>query len=160
MRDDEYPLAYFITWTTYGSWLPGDERGWVKRGERTVQPPDPLRQEVALNLMAEDAVVLSPSQRAAVEAMIVKHCAFRGWVLHARNARTNHVHVVASAPATGDTMRSQFKLWCSRALSEQAGLAVRGKDGQRRWWTEAGDIEWIDSDESLASVVHYVNELQ
>jgi hypothetical protein len=25
------PLAYFLTWTTYGTWLPGDERGWCKR---------------------------------------------------------------------------------------------------------------------------------
>ncbi len=26
------PLAYYLTWPTYGTWLPGDERGWVKRG--------------------------------------------------------------------------------------------------------------------------------
>jgi hypothetical protein len=25
------PLAYFLTWTAYGSWLPGDERGWVAK---------------------------------------------------------------------------------------------------------------------------------
>lgn len=24
------PLTYFITWTTYGTWLPGDVRGWRK----------------------------------------------------------------------------------------------------------------------------------
>src|SRR5262249_3307643 len=23
-------LAYFLTWTTYGTWLPGDARGWVQ----------------------------------------------------------------------------------------------------------------------------------
>ena len=33
------PLAYFLTWTTYGTWLPGDERGWVKR-KRGFQAPD------------------------------------------------------------------------------------------------------------------------
>ena len=31
MSDREFntdePIAYFITWTTYGTWLPGDERG-------------------------------------------------------------------------------------------------------------------------------------
>ena len=25
------PLAYFITFTAYGTWLPGDERGFVHR---------------------------------------------------------------------------------------------------------------------------------
>jgi hypothetical protein len=24
------PLAYFLAWSTYGTWLPGDERGWVE----------------------------------------------------------------------------------------------------------------------------------
>ena len=27
------PIAYFITWTTYGTWLPGDERGWSRKGD-------------------------------------------------------------------------------------------------------------------------------
>ena len=27
MNNDE-PLAYFITWTVYGTWLQGDVRGW------------------------------------------------------------------------------------------------------------------------------------
>ncbi len=30
----ENPLAYFLTWTTHGSWLIGDNRNWVdKQGE-------------------------------------------------------------------------------------------------------------------------------
>ena len=34
------PLAYFLTWTTYGTWLPGDERGWVaKPGEMRITGP-------------------------------------------------------------------------------------------------------------------------
>jgi len=26
-------LGYMLTWTTYGSWLQGDERGYVKDGQ-------------------------------------------------------------------------------------------------------------------------------
>jgi hypothetical protein len=26
------PIAYHLTWTTYGTWLPGDSRGWVQSG--------------------------------------------------------------------------------------------------------------------------------
>jgi hypothetical protein len=36
------PLAYFLTWPTYGTWLPGDERGWVEY-RRGWQLPDPAR---------------------------------------------------------------------------------------------------------------------
>ncbi|MDA1049539.1 MAG: hypothetical protein O3C40_03545 [Planctomycetota bacterium] len=28
------PLALFLTWTTYGSWLPGDEWEWVEKAGR------------------------------------------------------------------------------------------------------------------------------
>ncbi len=24
------PIGYFLTWVTYGTWLPGDARGWVE----------------------------------------------------------------------------------------------------------------------------------
>jgi hypothetical protein len=24
------PIGYFLTWVTYGTWLPGDPRGWVE----------------------------------------------------------------------------------------------------------------------------------
>ena len=26
-------IGYMLTWTTYGSWLQGDKRGYVKNGE-------------------------------------------------------------------------------------------------------------------------------
>ena len=38
----ERALAYYFTWNTYGSWLPGDRRGWVrkrKNSDRIIQPP-------------------------------------------------------------------------------------------------------------------------
>src|SRR5438105_1204310 len=86
-------LAYFITWTTYGSWLPGDERGWVLAG-KGVQAPDLLRREKASALMTEGALVLTPEQRLVVEKTVAEHCLIRSWQLHIVNCRTNHVHVV------------------------------------------------------------------
>ena len=26
----EDPIGFFLTWVTYGTWLPGDSRGWVE----------------------------------------------------------------------------------------------------------------------------------
>src|SRR5215208_5502449 len=89
----DYPLAYFLTWTTYGTWLPGDDRGWTKRGKGQ-QLPDFYRMFASALRMTEDAIVLSPQQRLAVEETIREHCRIRGWTLHAVNCRTNHVHVV------------------------------------------------------------------
>src|SRR5262247_2784418 len=87
------PLAYYLTWTTYGTWLPGDDRGWVKRG-KGFQFPDPIAKLEAQARMTEDACRLDPEQRKMVELTIADHCRIRGWELHARNCRSNHVHVV------------------------------------------------------------------
>ena len=152
----EYPLAYFLTWTTYGSRLPGNERRWVKRKERIIQPPDFLEEKRARHSMSADIILLSPSQRQVVDKVIVDHCRIRGWLLHARNVRTNHVHVVVSAALDPKTVREQFKAWASRRLSELAGLTGRDKEGQCRWWTEKGDIEFIHSEEELADAIFYV----
>lgn len=155
-----WPLAYFLTWTTYGTWLHGDPRGSFA-ADGTYLPPDEKRRAAAESLMTDDAVTLTPEQRAAVEAVIVKHCQIRRWELHARSVRTNHVHAVVSAPEHGDVVREQLKAWAARALSEHAGLGPgRGKDGARRWWTEKGNIEEIWHPRHLDAATRYVNEGQ
>ena len=77
------PLAYHLTWTTYGTWLPGDARGWVESGVPGVQPPDTERERLARQCMAESAVLLSLDQREKVAETIQEHCRIRGWTLHA-----------------------------------------------------------------------------
>jgi hypothetical protein len=154
------PIAYFLTWTTYGTWLPADKRGWVKRGEWAAQPPDALLERQIREHMTADAVVLCPSQRSVIDGVITEHCRIRKWVLHARNGRTNHVHVVVTALVHPRVVREQLKAWASRRLSENAGLLGVARDGKRRWWTEKGDIEFVRDELRLTEVIRYVQELQ
>jgi REP element-mobilizing transposase RayT len=175
------PLAFFLTWTTYGSWLPGDERGWVHRGQG-IQIPDPVRQERAASLLTEPPCSLDREQRAVVEATIRKHCEVRGWQLHAVNCRTCHVHVVVSANRAPKEVREQFKAWCTRKLKEldrerSRTLARRASEGtsdrrpaiegdaatrplRENWWTERGSIRWIGDDASLEAAIIYVRDAQ
>jgi REP element-mobilizing transposase RayT len=112
--------------------------------------------------MVESAVVLTEEQRVLVEQTIRDHCRIRGWLLHAVNARSNHVHVVVTADRDPDEVMNQFKAWCSRKLSDAAGLvgAVAKKAGRRRWFTEGGDKELIDNDRYLGHAITYVMERQ
>ena len=64
------PLAYFLTWTTYGTWLPGDERGWVADEGGDVRPPDPVKERVCRERMTEPPFVLTPEQRRVVETTV------------------------------------------------------------------------------------------
>ena len=155
-------LGYHITWTTYGTWLPGDVRGWVQWGEWGIKPPDSERERKAREHMVESAVVLTKDQRAIVELTIIDHCRIRGWTLHAVNARSNHIHLVVTADRDADEVRDQLKAWCSRKLSDAAGLVgtVAKKAGRRHWFTEGGDNERIDNEEYLANAIAYVQEGQ
>jgi REP element-mobilizing transposase RayT len=153
------PLAFFITWTTFGSWLPGDERGWVKAGESGIQPPDAVLEEQRREIMRSSSVVLDHSQRHIVDEVIRRHCKFRNWELHALNVRTNHVHVVVTANERPERIMEQFKAWASRRLNE--AMPVESvPQSRRKWWTEHGSTRWINHEQGLRAAIEYVLEGQ
>jgi REP element-mobilizing transposase RayT len=148
------PLAFFLTWTTYGSWLPGDERGWTRAGKPGTEPPSRLFVEMARSEMKATAYTLSSKARALVESTIRRHCEIRGWALHSVNARTNHVHVVVTAASYHPkTVRGQFKTWCTRRLKEL-------EPQRSRFWTEGGSCRWINQEADLEAAMLYVAEAQ
>ena len=154
MFNTEEPLAYFLTWTTYGTWLPGDERGWSRKGESGIQLPNLLFVEMARSRMKEPEFFLDDLARRVVEDTIRQHCAVRNWYLHAVNARTNHVHVVVTAARyEPETVRDQFKAWCTRRLKEAGATRTR-------FWTEGGDCSRIDHEAGLEAAIVYVIEGQ
>jgi hypothetical protein len=151
------PLAYFLTWTTYGTWLPGDERGWVWRG-KGFQMPEPDKERAARNRMTEPPCALDEKQRRLVEKAITDHCRIRGWKLYALTCRAKHMHVVVAADRKPEDVRDQFKAWCTRKLKE----FEQSRNGVQRekWWTERGSQRYIGDEESLEAVIRYVMELQ
>lgn len=149
-------IGVFSTWTTYGTWLPGDPRGWYQQG-RGLQEPDAARRLEAMLLMTDSALTLDPEQRRLVEETVADHCAIRKWPLHAVNCRSNHVHVVVTAPGRPiELPREQFKSWCSRRLKEKDRERSGPAAVRENWWTERGWDEYIDHEDSLANVIAYV----
>lgn len=153
------PLAYFLTWTTYGTWLPGDERGWYdKPGQFHEQ--EPRWEENSKHLLTEAACLLDAAQRQLVESTIYRHCEIRGWQLYAVNCRTNHVHVVVAANEDPETIMNQFKAWCTRRLKENAREKSATSPIRQNWWTQRGSKRYINDLSSLESAVVYVKEGQ
>jgi REP element-mobilizing transposase RayT len=154
------PIAFLFTWSTYGTWLPGDSRGWVEyRGG--FQLPDPILELECAARMTERACVLATHQRECVHRQITQTCHHKQWLLHAVNCRTNHVHVVLSSPANPKTIREQLKAWCTRRLNEQqadAGIATH--DWRSKWRADRGSIRWIFREADLASAIDYVRDRQ
>ena len=155
------PLAYLLTWTTYGTWLPGDERWWVKE-KKGHQPPDFARRHEARRKMREAPCTLSEDQRKVVEETIRKHCEIRGWHLHVVNCRTNHVHAVVTAPVSPAVVMEQFKAWGTRKLKERQQTVLNLPAGQIRlnWWTEDGSKRYLNDLASLDAAILYVRDGQ
>ena len=147
-------LAYHITWRTYGTWLPGDERTWVKHKTLGIREGSAALEKHAKGLMTQDPVSLTESQRAIVEATIREHCRIREWLLHAINVRSNHVHVVVSAGIHPNQIMNQFKAWCSRRLNEATA------NPPTKWWAIHGSTKWIDTELYLEDAIQYVLEGQ
>ena len=147
------PLAFFLTWTTYGSWMPGDARGWADdRG--VIRAPNARLARVAATLIHGPSVVLSFAQRDIVDRAIHEHCDFRGWTLHAATCRTTHVHVVVSAAErTPAGVLGSLKARCSRHLSQ-------GTKDPPTWWTRGGSMRQIYDTRALQNVATYVVECQ
>jgi REP element-mobilizing transposase RayT len=154
-------LAYFLTWTTHGTWLHGDERGSVDRDHNNRHdaplPPDLKRFDQASSRMTKGATFLTPEARALVESTIRDHCAVRRWNLLALNARSNHIHAVVQCPVdlAPETAMSQLKAWSTRRLRE-AGIVPP----DTKIWTEHGSTRWIKSEQSLLAAVDYVTNHQ
>ena len=148
------PIAFFLTITSYGAWLPGDGRGWVEY-RHGWQLPDPVLELESQARMTDDACTLTPRQRKIVEDQIAETCQHRGWILHAVNCRSNHLHAVITAADTKPKkVRADIKAWCTRRLKQLSDPT------RENWWAERGSIRWIFTDESLETVILYVTEAQ
>lgn len=149
------PLAFFITWTVYGSHLQGDEHGWRRRwhGE---QRPQPQLAQWRWERLKHEVITLSPEQRGVVERECQRHCEHRSWHLWVVNARSTHVHAVVTASGcSGKTVRDQLKANGTRGLRERWT-----QFGDRPVWTVGGDWACINAEDDLEQVCVYVREVQ
>jgi len=154
-----FPHAYFLTWTTYGTRLHGDSRGTVDKNNnlygRPVLAPDSARRKVERDELLHDAVILTPADRRAVGEAILEHATFKGWLVHAINVRTNHIHIVCTAKEPPEKIMNAFKAYATRRLRAD-GLA----GGEAKIWTRHGSTRYLWGGVGLHEAVDYVTRLQ
>ena len=132
--DNQWPLAYLITFRTYGTWLHGDERYSMDRhgkniyGTPGIAPNEKLTGIMESKLAAPE-FVLDGKQRTAVQQAIEDCCLLREWLLRAVNVRTNHVHATVSAARKPEGILNAFKANSTRYLRK----AQLVSDDQKVW---------------------------
>jgi REP element-mobilizing transposase RayT len=155
---------WLLTWTTYGTWLPGDERGFVSGvregdGDRAIhnQPGTEYDRKLrGLTQFAERnqktaSVRLTREQAEAVCHQVQKTAAFRQWKLSAVAVMANHVHVVVgvSGDPEPDTLLRDFKSFGSRELNRLMTV-------HQRWWTQSGSTRKLPDESAVVAAIRYV----
>jgi REP element-mobilizing transposase RayT len=150
-------LAYFITFSTYGTWLHGTSKGKGSVDREHDQyggefvAPDAQREEQSRGEMKQDAYIMkTPAERELACNAIVALCRQRGWRLLALHVRTNHVHAVVEANRDAGRVMSDFKARASRELT-RAGF----DDATRRRWTRHGSTLHLFDEAAVADEIDY-----
>ncbi len=148
------PLAYFITFHTYGTWLHGDAPGSVDREHNQVGmpwlEPDANLRAKKCDAMSQDVYTLDESRRSIVRDAIVAECRFRGWSLHAVHVRSNHVHLVVTAERDPEYVMRSCKANASKWLN-RAGFDVP----DRKRWTTHGSTLYLWDEANVAEKTDY-----
>jgi REP element-mobilizing transposase RayT len=152
-----FPIAYHITWGTYGTRLHGDPRGTVCRdenvfGEPIINADNEWRQEEAARLKFPSRV-LSESQRRHVEQIAEGICQRGNWRLRAIAAAPDHVHGLVHALVDGKDVRKWLKRWLSESLSQLWPLRP-----DEAWWSECGSVKWIWTQDYYERARRYINK--
>lgn len=149
------PLAYFISFRCYGTWLHGDERGSVDHlhnlyGTPKLPPDEEMRNQM-LARMKHEPVELSAKRRNAVEDGIKETCDIRGWALQAINVRTNHIHTVVTANQKAELVLNAFK---ANATSKM--IASNAWQRGIKPWSRHGSTRYLWTEKSLERAIDYV----
>jgi len=153
-------LAYFLTFSTYGTRLHGRDTGSVDRDHNQFDTPlmdgNHRRAEFARSRMRKGEYLLDEQRRRSVLQAICDQANHRGWKLWAVHVRSDHVHVVISAAEISpERILVDLKAYSSRRLRE-----VFDEDADRMRWTRHGSTRYLWDEQSLSSAIHYVLERQ
>ena len=161
------PLAYLITFPTYGTWLHGDDRGSVDRRHNvpgTVRlAADPARRETCAARMIEPPLQLEAAQRQTVLSAILEVCRHRHWRAYAVHVRQTHVHAVVRGNAKPEKIMNDFKAYASRTLSRTASVSERPSsptETRTKYWARHGSTRYLWTEEEVAEKIRYVRDEQ
>jgi REP element-mobilizing transposase RayT len=158
-NDTDEPLAFLITFRTYGTWLAGDERGSIDKyhnkfgGDRAV--PSEARNPEHRSRLMSPPFLLNANSRKIVEASIREVCSFRHWRLLALHVRTNHTHSVVFGDSSSQKMLNDFKSYSTRRLREAGEWEFLHSP-----WVDKGSRRFLWTENHVAAAIEYVTNGQ
>ena len=142
-------IGYMVTCTTYGRWLQGDKRGYVKHGKTL-----PGNQQILLanqKLLKSESVKLNSGQRKIVYKAILNEAKRISQTIEALAVCENHVHIVARpCQESIPEIVSRYKNVAMLALCKDTHVS--------RIWTRGFDKRFCFTEVDLRCRIDYVHK--
>ena len=140
-------IGYMLTWTTYGTWLQGDERGYVKDG-CVLGRNDSLRRANKIS-QKQATVRLTKADRKIVRTAIIQESERLSQNVYALVVCSDHVHIVVeSIDEDMGKVAGRYKRAATNAL-RKTGL-------EGKVWTKGFDKRFCFDENSLKNRIDYV----
>jgi len=135
-------MLTFITTTSYGSWLPGDARGWILDGKQ--MPVDPAIEQHSKKLMRSAAILFSAQEQKLLFQSISAAATEFNYNLRDLSIESWHLHWIIDHPDHIETMVGRLKNRMRQSLN-------RG-----RIWTEGYYSHCLLTDEAVHWARQYI----
>ena len=136
-----------VTTTTYGTWLPGDLRGYVDRG--VILPPDPDRLQRARRLLKTDPVYITSGEQDTLFEALQRAAREFDYTLFAASIESWHAHWLI------DHAFDDVKVMVGRMKTRMRQALARG-----RLWTTGYDARFCFDEEAVERRREYIRRHQ
>jgi REP element-mobilizing transposase RayT len=155
-EENEFPLAYLLTFRTFGTWLHGDGRESVGRdgrnryGKPRIKPSSEFERAMKDETKQPPFILIKPMRR-IVESAIKELCERRGYRLQAVNVRSNHAHAVVSAQMKPERIADALKANATKMLREALLVTADTKV-----WSRGRSRRYLWKPRHVSAAIDYV----
>ena len=142
-------IGYIITWTTYGTWLQGGEKGFVKDGE--VRGKNVAIKKDCEKKLEGEPVRLGRSEKDVVKEAILEAAKRFQQKIRAIAVCSNHVHIVCEYVNVPIGVLVGYYKNAGRVALKKCGF-------EGKLWTRGFDKRFCFSEKDLRARVDYVNK--
>jgi hypothetical protein len=140
-------LGYMLTWTTYGTWLQGEKKGWAKDGK--VYRGNSALLEANKQLLKSQPVRLNKKHKQIVHDEINLTANRLGQEVLAVSVYSNHVHlVVNNIDKPAGIVAGIYK--------RDGTYALKKVDINGNVWTRGTDKRFCFDEKNLLALIAYV----
>ena len=111
----DFAPCTFVTTTSYGTWLPGDTRGYVQRGE--ILPPEPKLVRHATSLLRQPPVHFSEAEQDVLFQALMHACQEFDYRLSDVTIESWHAHWIIAHDDAPKQMVGRLKNRMRQALA-------------------------------------------